>query len=104
VHGGLLTARADTAAVYLTQPRLAREARRQSAGVDLVGRPQAAPAVVRLDGPGAAGDTARGPLLAGRRAGRHNDHMRATTVVGARELKTRLGRYLNRVRRGDARG
>jgi prevent-host-death family protein len=26
--------------------------------------------------------------------------MRAT-VVGARELKTRLGRYLNRVRRGD---
>src|SRR5260370_39546818 len=33
--------------------------------------------------------------------GRHNDHMRAATVVGARELKTRLGRYLNRVRRGD---
>jgi prevent-host-death family protein len=32
---------------------------------------------------------------------RHNDHMRAVTVVGARELKTRLGRYLNRVRRGD---
>jgi prevent-host-death family protein len=27
--------------------------------------------------------------------------MRAATVVGARELKTRLGRYLNRVRRGD---
>lgn len=27
--------------------------------------------------------------------------MRASTVVGARELKTRLGRYLNRVRRGD---
>jgi prevent-host-death family protein len=27
--------------------------------------------------------------------------MRATTLVGARELKTRLGRYLNRVRRGD---
>jgi prevent-host-death family protein len=32
---------------------------------------------------------------------RHNDHMRPATVVGARELKTRLGRYLNRVRRGD---
>jgi prevent-host-death family protein len=27
--------------------------------------------------------------------------MRAVAVVGARELKTRLGRYLNRVRRGD---
>jgi len=27
--------------------------------------------------------------------------MRVTTIVGARELKTRLGRYLNRVRRGD---
>lgn len=27
--------------------------------------------------------------------------MRAATIVGARELKTRLGRYLNRVRRGD---
>ncbi len=27
--------------------------------------------------------------------------MRATTLVGARELKTRLGRYLSRVRRGD---
>jgi prevent-host-death family protein len=27
--------------------------------------------------------------------------MRGATVVGARELKTRLGRYLNRVRRGD---
>jgi len=27
--------------------------------------------------------------------------MRTATVVGARELKTRLGRYLNRVRRGD---
>ena len=27
--------------------------------------------------------------------------MRATALVGARELKTRLGRYLNRVRRGD---
>ena len=27
--------------------------------------------------------------------------MRATTTVGARELKTRLGRYLNRIRRGD---
>src|SRR5262245_6339538 len=26
--------------------------------------------------------------------------MRARTIVGARELKTRLGRYLNRVRRG----
>jgi prevent-host-death family protein len=32
---------------------------------------------------------------------RHNDHMRHATVVGARELKTRLGRYLNRVRLGD---
>jgi prevent-host-death family protein len=27
--------------------------------------------------------------------------MPRATVVGARELKTRLGRYLNRVRRGD---
>ena len=27
--------------------------------------------------------------------------MAPPTVVGARELKTRLGRYLNRVRRGD---
>jgi prevent-host-death family protein len=27
--------------------------------------------------------------------------MGAATIVGARELKTRLGRYLNRVRRGD---
>ena len=27
--------------------------------------------------------------------------MRAAALVGARELKTRLGRYLNRVRRGD---
>ena len=27
--------------------------------------------------------------------------MRAATIVGARELKTRLGRYLNLVRRGD---
>ena len=27
--------------------------------------------------------------------------MPTPTVVGARELKTRLGRYLNRVRRGD---
>jgi prevent-host-death family protein len=27
--------------------------------------------------------------------------MPATTLVGARELKTRLGRYLNRVRLGD---
>ena len=27
--------------------------------------------------------------------------MRTTALVGARELKTRLGRYLNRVRRGD---
>jgi prevent-host-death family protein len=27
--------------------------------------------------------------------------MRNAAVVGARELKTRLGRYLNRVRRGD---
>jgi prevent-host-death family protein len=27
--------------------------------------------------------------------------MRPATLVGARELKTRLGRYLNRVRRGD---
>jgi len=27
--------------------------------------------------------------------------MRGRTLVGARELKTRLGRYLNRVRRGD---
>jgi prevent-host-death family protein len=27
--------------------------------------------------------------------------MHAPTVVGARELKTRLGRYLNRVRHGD---
>ncbi len=27
--------------------------------------------------------------------------MRQTALVGARELKTRLGRYLNRVRRGD---
>jgi prevent-host-death family protein len=39
--------------------------------------------------------------LAAMGRGRHNDHMRAATVVGARELKTRLGRYLNRVRRGD---
>ena len=31
--------------------------------------------------------------------GGHNDHMRIT--VGARELKARLGRYLNRVRVGD---
>lgn len=27
--------------------------------------------------------------------------MGVTSLVGARELKTRLGRYLNRVRRGD---
>ena len=27
--------------------------------------------------------------------------MRRDALVGARELKTRLGRYLNRVRRGD---
>ena len=27
--------------------------------------------------------------------------MAGSTVVGARELKTRLGRYLNQVRRGD---
>lgn len=27
--------------------------------------------------------------------------MPATAVVGSRELKTRLGRYLNRVRRGE---
>lgn len=38
-------------------------------------------------------------MLVGVPRGRHNDHMR--TTVGARELKTRLGRYLNRVRGGD---
>jgi prevent-host-death family protein len=47
------------------------------------------------------GVPAAGPRLAAMGRGRHNDHMRAATVVGARELKTRLGRYLNRVRRGD---
>ena len=39
--------------------------------------------------------------LAGRPGCRHNDHMGAIATVGARELKTRLGRYLNRVRRGE---
>jgi prevent-host-death family protein len=32
---------------------------------------------------------------------RHNDHMRPAIVVGARELNTRPGRYLNRVRLGN---
>ena len=31
----------------------------------------------------------------------HHDHMSQPLLVGARELKTRLGRYLNRVRRGE---
>jgi len=47
------------------------------------------------------GVPAAGPRLVAMGRGRHSDHMRAATVVGARELKTRLGRYLNRVRRGD---
>jgi prevent-host-death family protein len=41
------------------------------------------------------------PFLRGVRHCGHNDCMGGTALVGARELKTRLGRYLNRVRRGD---
>lgn len=31
----------------------------------------------------------------------YNDHMARNATVGSRELKTRLGRYLGRVRRGE---
>lgn len=31
----------------------------------------------------------------------YNDHMKASTAVGTRELKTRLGTYLRRVREGE---
>jgi prevent-host-death family protein len=31
----------------------------------------------------------------------YNNHMARSSIVGSRELKTRLGQYLNRVRRGE---
>ena len=40
-----------------------------------------------------------GPIDKGARCG-HHDHMPRPTIVGARELKTRLGGYLQRVRQG----
>ena len=39
--------------------------------------------------------------LASRAACSYNDYMRKSSIVGSRELKTRLGQYLERVRRGE---